>query len=525
MLLSSIKNIINFSRRFLQTRSVFSSLLLGLVVAGLFSATLYVFALPYAPGETTNPSCSPGDADCTVDASATAALSNLASVAINTSLVSDTDNTDALGSSSIGWSDLFLGSGAVINFNNGDVTLTHASNKITVAGGDLEVPDEVYGVGWDASTEVPTKNALYDKIEASLAGANTALSNLASVAINTSLVSDTDNTDALGSATIGWSDLFLGSGAVINFNNGDVTVTHASNKLTIAGGVVDFGSTPTVNGDEIAYLNGIVEGRLTLTTAVPITTSDVTAAGTIYFTPYRGNRIALYNGTNWKTYTFTEKSLALTLTSGKNYDVYIYDNSGTLTLELSAAWTNDTTRADALALQDGVYVKSGATTRRYLGTIRASGTDTTEDSNAKRFVWNNYNRVLRTLEVKETTDNWTYDSATWRQANNSTANQVEIVVGLRENSIEVQVSMPLIGNAGLVGIGVNSVTAGSAAAYYSGGAGNYGEGNAIHTEIPRLGYSYYAWLERSASGTVTFIGDSADSDANGNSKIIAQVMH
>ena len=85
--------------------------------------------------------------------------------------------------------------------------------------------------------------------------------------------------------------------------------------------------------------------------------------------------------------------------------------------------------------------------------------------------------------------------------------------------------MPLIGNAGLVGIGVNSVTAGSAAAYYSGGAGNYGEGNAIHTEIPRLGYSYYAWLERSASGTVTFIGDSADSDANGNSKIIAQVMH
>ena len=30
---------------------------------------------------------------------------------------------------------------------------------------DISVPDEVYGVGWNGSLEVPTKNALYDKIE------------------------------------------------------------------------------------------------------------------------------------------------------------------------------------------------------------------------------------------------------------------------------------------------------------------------------------------------------------------------
>lgn len=40
---------------------------------------------------------------------------------------------------------------------------------------------------------------------------------------------------ALGSATVMWSDLFLASGAVINFNNGDVTITHAANALTFAG--------------------------------------------------------------------------------------------------------------------------------------------------------------------------------------------------------------------------------------------------------------------------------------------------
>lgn len=39
--------------------------------------------------------------------------------------------------------------------------------------------------------------------------ASTALSNLASVAINTSLISDTDNTDDLGSAAIGWKDGYI----------------------------------------------------------------------------------------------------------------------------------------------------------------------------------------------------------------------------------------------------------------------------------------------------------------------------
>ncbi len=47
------------------------------------------------------------------------------------------------------------------------------------------------------------------------AKASTALSNLASVAINTSLVSDTDNTDDLGSSSVTWRRAYLKTGLVI----------------------------------------------------------------------------------------------------------------------------------------------------------------------------------------------------------------------------------------------------------------------------------------------------------------------
>lgn len=50
---------------------------------------------------------------------------------------------------------------------------------------------------------------------------------------------------ALGTGLLAYSDLFLASGAVVNFNNGSVTLTHSSGTLTVSGGKVATAASST----------------------------------------------------------------------------------------------------------------------------------------------------------------------------------------------------------------------------------------------------------------------------------------
>ena len=172
------------------------------------------------------------------------------------------------------------------------------------------------------------------------------------------------------------------------------------------------------------------DGRLTLETGVPVSSSDQSAKATLYYTPYIGNRIALYDGSSiWSKIEFSELSLNISgYTADKNYDIWVYNNSGTATLD-STIWTNDTTRATALAYQDGVLVKSGATTRRYVGTIRINSTGgQCEDTIIWRGVYNEYNKVFRELYVNEATSH-TYNGAARKWNNSDTNNLIKFVLG------------------------------------------------------------------------------------------------
>lgn len=76
------------------------------------------------------------------------------------------------------------------------------------------------------------------------------------------------DTQALGTTALMWSDLFLASGGVINFNNGNVTLTHAAGKLTM-NGVLDLST-----GTSGAATAALIAGAGTSTTACTTATAD-----------------------------------------------------------------------------------------------------------------------------------------------------------------------------------------------------------------------------------------------------------
>jgi hypothetical protein len=261
-------------------------------------------------------------------------------------------------------------------------------------------------------------------------------------------------------------------------------------------------------------------GRLTLESGVPLSGDDVTGASTIYWTPLNGNTLGLWNGSAWVQTAFTETSLALgTKTSGKNYDVFGYLSSGSLALE-DLAWTNDSTRATAITLQDGRYCKSGDKTRLYLGTYRTTSTTTTEDSGrntspsvgGKRFLYNHYNQADRWIGVHEDSS-WNYSTATWRQAAGNAGNQVECVVGTPAPytaSVHSYCTSTSAANVA-VAIGVDQTTPPEWPGYGTGMPAN--AGLAVETDIGGIlgaGYHYIAWLEIGfGSGTQTWYGISS----------------
>jgi hypothetical protein len=319
----------------------------------------------------------------------------------------------------------------------------------------------------------------------------------------------------------GMSGLSAGSKYFISSTSGGVTATAPANARYV--GTAES-STVLIFNPSAAFpaINTPCDGRLTLTTGTPVTTADVTAATTLYFAPYAGNRLALYDGSRWRAYALSQVSIAVPSTTSQLYDVFIYDSSGTLTLELTA-WTNDTTRATNLTTQDGVLVKTGATTRRYLGSFRTTAVSgQTEDSKAKRYLWNYYHRIKRLISVKEATNSWTYTTATYRQANNSAANQADVVVGWAEVLLSLELKAHWAATGAIeypsVTFGEDAITASSDAfastAGLTGSSASISFVGATLEKYPAVGRHYYPWLEYSTNnaggggaGTMNWYGD------------------
>lgn len=315
----------------------------------------------------------------------------------------------------------------------------------------------------------------------------------------------------------GLTGLAAGTTYYVSSTAGGLTSTATARAV----GVADSATTLVIRANPPANIFPLpADGRLTLASGTPVTTSDVTGATTIYYTPYRGTRLALYDGVGWRVYAFSELSLAVPATTNTVYDVFVFANAGVPTLELTA-WTNDTTRATALTRQDGVLVKSGATTRRYLGTFRTTGVSgQTEDSAAKRYLWNAYHRVPTPLQRFDTTASWTYATASWRQARAQSTNQVEWVAGLNEDCVEVRVqvmgSIATGGNGFAVGVALDATQPGANTTGSDVSPGTSGERvtlTARYLGAPGIGRHFVAWCEYGNPATVTFYGTGPSTSA------------
>jgi hypothetical protein len=115
--------------------------------------------------------------------------------------------------------------------------------------------------------------------------------------------------------------------------------------------------------------------------------------------PFDGNRILI----NGKSYAIPSAGVALGsggLAASTTYYIYVFDNSGTLTLEAS-------TTAYAVDSNTGVTVKNGDTTRTLVGMARTSGGTAWVDSATQRFVLSWFNKRQREGHRHFTTDRTT----------------------------------------------------------------------------------------------------------------------
>ncbi len=232
---------------------------------------------------------------------------------ISTGIVPSANDGAYLGTSSLQFSDLFLASGSVINWDNGNLALTHSADILTLSstatgatGPTLELyqdsatpaPSDIVGtVAFYGEDSVGNKQA-YSTIKGKISSATSTSEEgyvIFSVATAGTLTDKlelsssylapyTSNNISLGASALQWSDLFLAEGGVINFDNGDVTVTQTGNVLAVAGGdlrvaTADVGtnadSVPTISSTN-TFTNKRVTKRTGTTTshATPTINTD-----------------------------------------------------------------------------------------------------------------------------------------------------------------------------------------------------------------------------------------------------------
>jgi hypothetical protein len=216
------------------------------------------------------------------------------------------------------------------------------------------------------------------------------------------------------------------------------------------------------------------------------------------------------------------------------YDVFVFSNSGVVTLVTGPAWSVSTAGAGArgsgasttqLTRVKGLLVnavqmtgRNGATTYTvaanrgtYVGSLFIDGSagqvtcDTAYGQSRKWGVWNQYNRSPIILKGGDSTASWLTAGTTVRPQNNATANSLTVFSGFADEWMDITYQQNATNNIvnALPGIGWNSTTAAASSL-------NSGSGTIKYLRPPTAGINVVTALEgQVAAGAVTFAGTEA----------------
>jgi hypothetical protein len=216
-------------------------------------------------------------------------------------LIPRTNDQMALGSASLSYSDVFLASGGVVNFANGNATLTHSTGYITSNVPVLHPLGSVTdpGISFTGDTNTGIYSTGADSLSVTAGGTARVNVTTTAVTIRDNLSPTANDGAAIGTTALQWSDLFLAEGAVINFDNGDVTVTQTNNVLAVSGGDLQVATAGVgTNADSVPTLsstNTLTNKRITK--RVGTTTSSATPT---------------INTDNYDMYTLTAQTVDIT---------------------------------------------------------------------------------------------------------------------------------------------------------------------------------------------------------------------
>lgn len=191
--------------------------------------------------------------------SGTGAMTRVRAVAVaNVVIATALENGDAIDGVTLATNDLVLLTGQSTTHQNG-VYVVSASGAAT-RHTDFDTYDELPGTYFSVMEGTVFADTLWRCT--SNRGGTIGVTALAFTRFQGDSNPSTDDGQALGTTALRWSDLFLALGAVINFNNGDVALTHSADNLAVSGGVLEAAGGLNVSGGGLAVPAGSVTNTM-----------------------------------------------------------------------------------------------------------------------------------------------------------------------------------------------------------------------------------------------------------------------